>query len=104
MRHGNVSLMQIEQRRPCRRKSIGLTQHQLPGGELVEWLCSGLQIRVHEFDSRTRLHTSCVKLQNARSLTQDVVFALLYTTRTQSEGAFLYDFDTFRFILCLTDT
>jgi hypothetical protein len=27
----------------------------LPGGELVEWLCSGLQIRVHEFDSRTRL-------------------------------------------------
>jgi hypothetical protein len=26
------------------------------GGELAEWLRSGLQIRVHEFDSRTRLH------------------------------------------------
>ena len=25
-------------------------------GGLVEWLCSGLQIRVHRFDSGTRLH------------------------------------------------
>ena len=25
-------------------------------GELAEWLRSGLQIRVHEFESRTRLH------------------------------------------------
>ncbi len=30
--------------------------HQTTGGELAEWLRSGLQIRVHEFDSRTRLH------------------------------------------------
>jgi hypothetical protein len=31
------------------------TQDQTIGGELAEWLRSGLQIRVHEFDSRTRL-------------------------------------------------
>ena len=27
-------------------------------GALAEWLCSGLQIRVHRFDSGTRLHLS----------------------------------------------
>ena len=32
-----------------------------PFGELAEWLRSGLQIRVHRFDSGTRLHISPVQ-------------------------------------------
>ena len=32
------------------------TRFQTTKGGLVEWLCSGLQIRVHRFDSGTRLH------------------------------------------------
>ena len=32
-------------------------------GALAEWLCTGLQIRVHRFDSGTRLHFSLFYLQ-----------------------------------------
>jgi hypothetical protein len=32
-----------------------VTQQKPHGGELAEWLRSGLQIRVQEFDSPTRL-------------------------------------------------
>ena len=31
---------------------------KFPKGALAEWLCTGLQIRVHRFDSGTRLHLS----------------------------------------------
>jgi hypothetical protein len=40
----------------CSRLANPLAVPQTTGGELAEWLRSGLQIRVHEFDSRTRLH------------------------------------------------
>ena len=38
-------------------------------GGLAEWLCSGLQIRVHQFDSGIRLHFArVVELVDTRDL------------------------------------
>ncbi len=55
-------------------------------GGLVEWLCSGLQIRVHRFDSGTRLHNMLYISPKKRHLKQDVVRKILYTIRTQNIG------------------
>ena len=53
----------------AKRLAAGLkTTHLVPkapkalhhGGELAEWLRSGLQIRVHRFDSGTRLHLESI--------------------------------------------
>ena len=38
----------------CTSRSVNVAKNITWGG-LVEWLCSGLQIRVHRFDSGTRL-------------------------------------------------
>jgi hypothetical protein len=41
----------------------------LKNGGLAEWLCSGLQIRVHQFDSGIRLHFArVVELVDTRDL------------------------------------
>ena len=44
------------------------TRFQTTKGGLVEWLCSGLQIRVHRFDSGTRLHNIITQNLNKNNL------------------------------------
>ena len=41
---------------------MGYRNPRTTAGELAEWLRSGLQIRVQEFDSPTRLHFSSLDL------------------------------------------
>ena len=59
-------------------------------GGLVEWLCSGLQIRVHRFDSGTRLHNILYIARENNIQKKDTVYYFLYTTRTQNIGVDLY--------------
>ena len=50
-------------------------------GELAEWLRRGLQIRVQEFDSPTRLHLfsmACVSLVIARGAPFTGAFTVLF--------------------------
>jgi hypothetical protein len=39
---------------------MGYRKSRTTAGELAEWLRSGLQIRVHRFDSGTRLHLKSI--------------------------------------------
>ena len=49
-----------------------------------------LQIRVHRFDSGTRLHNILYIARENNIQKQDIVYYFLYTTRTQNIGVDLY--------------
>ena len=53
---------------------------------MIYYDVSLLQIRVHRFDSGTRLHNILCITPKKRHLKQDVVRKILYTIRTQNFG------------------